>query len=625
MPNLHIDESDGRVSFTIESPDNTWRDFVVFSRDRGYTISRDGRSITVSAGELVSNQRSLDNFALQYEVCFTESAEYFFDKFRSSQYDDEEDRELKEEEILQRLEEKNFVREPMKYQLANIKKMIRRNYGATFSVPGAGKTTEALAYYCLRRKSNEPLLVVCPTNVFQSWKEEAHHCFCCEDDCSDDTKAPKVEVLVRVGDGYPALEGDAQIILVNYEKFGKSDFLTDALVRFANGFEDGIFCFLDESHRIKNSMGVRTIALLEMSIRIKSQKLIMTGTPCPQSYNDLISQSLFLQPGRILSEEEASSRLTPIFVRTTKDDLKIPLANEFVTQLEASDSQKELLRMIRSAKYRRHLGLTYTESSSIAKMKKAIMWMIQVALDPKLVLASAVEEIDSKPLQDIYQKVYAEQPPKIKYAIQEALKNKERGEKTLIWSTFVRTVEGLSDLLNEHGCNATYINGSVPAGRSIDDPDGREYRIEKFKKDDDCFVLVANPASCSEGISLHKVCHHALYLDRSYNATYYLQSKDRIHRLGLDTSVETRIEILETIGSIDEKISKALCRKIIAMSEFLNDKSIAPLNDLVRDNLAENVEYLAGESQWMDRELGPLELSAEDQEELMDCIGDILE
>ena len=57
--------------------------------------------------------------------------------------------------------------------------------------------------------------------------------------------------------------------------------------------------------------------------------------------------------------------------------------------------------------------------------------------------------------------------------------------------------------------------------------------IKKFKdKDSDCKVLVANYASCAEGISLHHVCHDAIYIDRSFQADQYLQSIDRICRLG---------------------------------------------------------------------------------------------
>lgn len=58
-------------------------------------------------------------------------------------------------------------------------------------------------------------------------------------------------------------------------------------------------------------------------------------------------------------------------------------------------------------------------------------------------------------------------------------------------------------------------------------------------------VMVANPAAASEGVSLHRVCHHAIYLDRTFNAAHYLQSEDRIHRFGLPKDQETIVEIVE--------------------------------------------------------------------------------
>ena len=67
-------------------------------------------------------------------------------------------------------------------------------------------------------------------------------------------------------------------------------------------------------------------------------------------------------------------------------------------------------------------------------------------------------------------------------------------------------------------------------------------KIKRFHEYPNAFVLVANPAACSESISLHTVCHHAIYLDRNYNAGQYLQSEDRVHRLGLPPGQKTIIE-----------------------------------------------------------------------------------
>src|SRR5437588_8148393 len=57
-------------------------------------------------------------------------------------------------------------------------------------------------------------------------------------------------------------------------------------------------------------------------------------------------------------------------------------------------------------------------------------------------------------------------------------------------------------------------------------------------------IVVATSRVRGEGISLHTVCHNAIYLDRDYDAAQFLQSQDRIHRLGLPANVITHIEIL---------------------------------------------------------------------------------
>src|SRR5690606_5973098 len=112
-----------------------------------------------------------------------------------------------------------------------------------------------------------------------------------------------------------------------------------------------------------------------------------------------------------------------------------------------------------------------------------------------------------------------------------------------------------------------------------DDPETREGRIKKFHQDDSCGVLVANPAAAGEGISLHMVCHNAIYADRSYVSTHFLQSIDRIHRLGLAPDQDTNIFIYRSkapaeIGSIDLSVSRRLAEKIRNMQILLDDPDL---------------------------------------------------
>ncbi len=89
-----------------------------------------------------------------------------------------------------------------------------------------------------------------------------------------------------------------------------------------------------------------------------------------------------------------------------------------------------------------------------------------------------------------------------------------------------------------------------------------EKLISKFKNDTSTQVLIANPAACAESISLHTVCHAAIYLDRTFNCAHYLQSLDRIHRLGLKAEDSTTYYILVSANTIDEVVHDRLIEKM---------------------------------------------------------------
>lgn len=65
-------------------------------------------------------------------------------------------------------------------------------------------------------------------------------------------------------------------------------------------------------------------------------------------------------------------------------------------------------------------------------------------------------------------------------------------------------------------------------------------------------------------------------MNRTFNAAHYLQSEDRIHRLGLDPEQSTTIEIVECIGTVDETVRTRLGFKIAQMAEALEDPSLRP-------------------------------------------------
>lgn len=83
---------------------------------------------------------------------------------------------LAPEELKQRLASAGFARNLTEQQLRNVSKLALLPAGATFSVPGAGKTTEALATFAVRSEPGDRLLVIAPKNAFAAWDEQIETC-----------------------------------------------------------------------------------------------------------------------------------------------------------------------------------------------------------------------------------------------------------------------------------------------------------------------------------------------------------------------------------------------------------------------------------------------------------------
>ena len=83
-------------------------------------------------------------------------------------------------------------------------------------------------------------------------------------------------------------------------------------------------------------------------------------------------------------------------------------------------------------------------------------------------------------------------------------------------------------------------------------------------------ILIANPAACAESISLHKTCSHAIYYDLSYNCAQYLQSLDRIHRVGGSEEKRSYYHFLQYKHTFENDILENLRRKFQDMSLIID-------------------------------------------------------
>ncbi|GLW30112.1 DNA helicase [Actinoplanes regularis] len=464
-----------------------------------------------------------------------------------------------------------WVADLTSFQRRDIARLLSLRHGANFSVPGAGKTRVTLGVFAAMREQGETqrILVVCPKSAYEAWNFESAVCF---------------EEPLRVSIMGTKPDPRAEVLIVNYER------LSRALPGLASWLRAApALLVLDEAHRMKlGARGAYGAACLALG-PLASRRLILTGTPAPNGARDLESLLSFVWPGhgkKVVADAVgggnlayASSVLRPLFTRTTKVELGLPPVDTRIRYVDLPPHHLEIYEALK--------GNPSARTGDLEALGKAMLRMIMAATSPALLaegssryepLAYQVPPLEAQPTESLYTLMKNlpryELSPKYEEAIKIVAGNAELGRKTLVWSTFVRSITTLERLLESF--NPAVIHGGTP---------DRDEELKRFREDPDCMVLISNPATLGEGISLHQACHDALYVDRDFMAGRFLQSLDRIHRLGLASGTQTRVTVLAARGTVDEIVALRLSEKLEFMGTILDDPSVRQLGDLQEDDV----------------------------------------
>lgn len=497
----------------------------------------------------------------------------------------------------------NFKRILKPYQEKAVRHMLATKNTANFSVPGSGKTTMIYAGYSVWKEEEkvEKILVIGPPSSFMAWEEEYEGCF-----------GNKAISYRLIGSERELKYENAQKANIFLTSFQTATIDVERLIALMQEFK--IMLVIDESHYIKRfNNGTWASALLKLAPYAK-RRAISTGTPMPNGLLDLYTQMTFLWPGKFLLGEQnqfkaqvkrnnediewIQEKLKPFFYRINKSDLDLPPFQINRITVTMSPLQKEIYNVISARTIEELDSFSSREIVEIAKFRRAKMIrLMQTASNPAL-LADFSEEFQIPPFiyngEDIIDLIENypsyEKPNKMNKAIELAQSLVEKGHKVLLWSTFVNNIFQLrKDFLNLK--IPTYlIYGGVPKSDEDDEDFNREQQIRLFKQSKVPCILIANPAACAESISLHKDCHHAIYLDRSFNCGHYLQSLDRIHRIGLNQNQSTHYYFFESEGTIDEVIDKRLEEKAWLMRNVIDEDIPVMDMDLNQDEWSKEIE-----------------------------------
>jgi superfamily II DNA or RNA helicase len=433
---------------------------------------------------------------------------------------------------------------------------------------GLGKTLSVLTYFeCLRLQERcDFLLVICPNSLCRNWRREAarwlpHRRLA----LLPDEKAEKIKFFKKMAWGGLLCDG----LVLNYEAV-RLDYVPEGLRPLLESKK--ILLCLDESQRVKSASS-KTFQAISGIAPECSRRVFLSGTPTPKDISDIWAQMRLLDDGnrfgtnfydwlsrvaelgnkyseyavkRFREEEvrEVIVRVQELLLRRKKEDvLSLPEKTFLVRDIELSGEQlkryeevrKELLLRVSSTG-----GKTFVRE--IDNILEEYLRAVQIASNPRLVDENwKGEPAKFRELDSLLEEIVG-----------------ERDEKVVVWTNYLGNVRELAARYAQYG--AAQFSGEVS-------PQERERVVREFQEERTLRVLVAVPAAGGVGITL-TAAQTAIYVDKTWNAEHWMQSVDRIHRIGQRGTV--RIISLQACP-VDELIARNLARKFRGQAALLGE------------------------------------------------------
>ncbi len=488
--------------------------------------------------------------------------------------------------------------------------------GFDFSVPGAGKTiiTYSVYAYLKAKRIVDKVFVIGPINSFNAWYDEYLTCF----GTNPEFENLALETMTDSGIYLKASNiHHKEITFLNGDKVRG---LTKEIKNFI--CSNKVMLIVDEAHKIKNPNAYITKAVLEIS-PFALVRILLTGTPMPNGYEDLHSLMKAFSPfdqilpynyGQLKSftkngasskeEQRIRESIEPYYSRISKKYLiqtKELLPIKSYTVSTSMDANQKLLYDKLNDFYGK-ITDNIDEDLLTALKKALLIRKMQISANPALLkkgLSQSMDELreeyresfnkDKSDIEALLQADNALQRElassdimrivnlyshgklhsnKNMLAVEIVSKIVSQGKKVLLWEIFVDNMSILANLIRKKlKIDVEIINGSV-AGYE------RQEVIDRFRSGG-CMVLIANPATLAESISLHKVCQNAVYVNRNFNAAQFIQSKDRIHRINMPLGTTASYYFLMNEDTVDESIDERLTLKEQRMLAILDTDEIS--------------------------------------------------
>ncbi len=459
----------------------------------------------------------------------------------------------------------------MPHQWVALEMLVNKSQCILADQQGLGKTIEVLA--ALEINNSWPVIIICPSIARLSWRDEISEWL--------PHRSVHVNGMTKKDTG-TVLE-DAEIIIVNYESFGKFS-LTEHFPAATS-----IVC--DEAQYLKTHDSQRTQGVKEYLslLRNRSSGLkktyLTTGTPIMNRPSELLTL-LTLVPG-LLSALGGFYFYAARYCRAT-------LNNYYGWNYSGSGNLSELnSRLIASGCYMRReknsvlsdlpdklIDLVFCGISNRVEYDQAYSdfseWLKTKNINSDNILDSDKEDEDASVsrimgianLYPLYRNEALKQIGVLRSlagtgkaeAACEWISNNVKDEKLVVFAYHIETQR----LIQERFEGALFISGDQS-------PAARASAIRSFQKDPSTKVIVCSLKAAQTAITL-TAARKALIVELDWTPTTLEQAEDRLHRITQTGQVEITYMVAE--NTLDDKmrgildIKRLIVKKIVATAVF---------------------------------------------------------
>jgi len=417
---------------------------------------------------------------------------------------------------------------------------------ALFDEPGLGKSKMVIAGLVedMKNKLIDCALIVCKKTLVSMWGHEI----------KTHSNLTYTKLVGTSSERRKYYTNFSHFYIISYDLLMRDEQILSELLHLKKGA-----IVLDESHRIKNPESNITKALFRLR-KYSKKNIIITGTPVANTPVDLWAQFYFLDGGTSFGadfrefKKEYGIEIGMGKNKINQENLK--RLQEKIKELSIRRTKVSVTPNLPSKKYNYlYVDLKGRQKDNYDSLRTELAIeienmdgeMIQDQADNILKRFTRLIQIASNPY--LIDSSYKEEPAKFRLLDKLVQKIVKKGEKVIIWSSFVKNIILLKRRYAKY--NSLTLFGKM----EIKD---RDKVVKWFQEDPAHKVLVANPAAAKEGLTL-TAANNAIYIDRNFNINDYVQSQDRIHRIS--QKKQCNITIIIARNTVDEYVEEILMKK----------------------------------------------------------------